>query len=81
MRNLAVLIIDRESENVEETIAAAQLAKEAGVEIIAVAVGKQVNDREISMIASEPTSDYKITLSDYTEVAHLKHKFYSLICP
>ena len=81
MRNLAVLIIDRESENVEETIAAAQLAKEAGVEIIAVAVGKQVNDREISMIASEPTSDYKITLSDYTEVADLKHKFYSLICP
>ncbi|XP_067950036.1 cartilage matrix protein-like [Watersipora subatra] len=81
VRNLAVLIMDRESDDMAETLAAADLAKEAGIEIIVVAVGKQVNDNEISMLASQPISDYKITLSDYTEVADFKHKVYSLICP
>lgn len=81
MRNLAVLILDREFKDFEKTLAAANRAKEEGIEIIVVAVGKQVNDREVSLLASHPTSDYKITLSDYTEVAELKHKFYSLICP
>ena len=81
VRNLAVLFMDRESTDFDETIVAAKMAKDAGIEIITVAVGKQVNDKEISLLSSEPTADYKITLSDYTEVADLKHKFYSLICP
>lgn len=73
--------MDRESSNLEETIAAARTARAAGIEIIVVAVGKEVNDFEISQIASRPTSGHKITLSDYSEIAELKNKFYSLICP
>lgn len=81
VRNLAVVILDRASGDYAATIAAAQRAKNAGIEIIAVAVGKEVNDAEITAIASQPSERYKITLSDYSEGADLKHKFYSLICP
>lgn len=81
MRNLAVVILDRASHDFEETVAAANRAKAAGIEIVAVAIGKEVNDNEVSLIASQPTANYKITLSDYSELTDLKHKFYSLICP
>lgn len=81
VRNIAVVILDRASDDYSATLAAANRAKAAGIEIIAVAVGKQANDYEIEQIASQPSEHYKLTLSDYSEVADLKHKFYALICP
>lgn len=76
-----MVIIDTESPDHEKTRAAAERAKSAGIEIIVVAVGKNVSDEEITSIASEPVSSHKITLADYTETLDLKHKFYALICP
>jgi len=73
--------MDRRSPNPHKTIAAAQRAKDAGIEVIVVAVGKEVDDAEITQIASGPIAGHKITISDYTDTVSLKHKFYSLICP
>lgn len=75
--------MDRASPDFAATVEAARRAKAAGIEIVAVAVGKEVNDREITEIASDPKSTHKITLSNYSEgeVEGLKHKFYSIICP
>lgn len=81
VRNLAVIIMDTASDDPEKTIAAAERAKSAGIEIIVVAVGKDVSDAEITAMASGPVSSHKISLSDYSETPDLKDKFYALICP
>ena len=77
-----MVILDKASENPSATIAAAERAKAAGIEILAVSVGKEVSDTEISAIASQPVEKYKLTLSDYSEeeVTSLQERYAEVIC-
>jgi Mg-chelatase subunit ChlD len=54
MTNKAVLITDGQSSNTDETLMEAVLAKNAGIQLIAVGVGLNMNQYELGMVVSSP---------------------------
>ncbi|XP_041376635.1 collagen alpha-4(VI) chain-like [Gigantopelta aegis] len=55
---IAVVITDGKSNNIAATRTQAKLARDAGITILAVGVGSNVDDTELNDIASDPDSQY-----------------------
>ena len=74
MRKVAVVILDRISDNIAATINEARSAQEEGVEIYVIAVGRKVNMAEARSISSLPSKNYFITVDSYDELSTLVPK-------
>ena len=74
MRKVAVVILDRISDNIAATIDEARSAQEEGVEIYVIAVGRKVNMAEARSISSLPSKNYFITVDSYDELSTLVPK-------
>ena len=68
-KKIAVVILDRESDNLRETVEEARLAKEEGIKMFVVTVGKGVPDAEALDIAS--SLNHVFSVSDYAELVSL----------
>ncbi|KAL3856134.1 hypothetical protein ACJMK2_015327 [Sinanodonta woodiana] len=66
--NIAILLTDGESTLMADTVSEANLNKERGVSIFAVGIGHNVNQEELTLIASAPKADFMYILENVTEL-------------
>ncbi|KAL3856013.1 hypothetical protein ACJMK2_015210, partial [Sinanodonta woodiana] len=66
--NIAILLTDGESTLMADTVSEANLNKERGVSIFAVGIGHNVNQEELTLIASAPKADFMFILANVTEL-------------
>ncbi|XP_013390757.1 cartilage matrix protein [Lingula anatina] len=79
VRKIAVVIVDGKSENRPAIYAAAKAAKQAGVELIAIGVGDNIEPKELGIIAT--SRRHVIRLQDYSQLrGQLRRLFYRVVC-
>ncbi|XP_013409331.1 cartilage matrix protein isoform X2 [Lingula anatina] len=79
VRKLAITVLTNKSRNVNATIAAAEEAKEAGIEMIAIGIGDEVDTDELHGIAS--TTNRVFRLLDYNAFrVRIRRLLYKVIC-
>jgi hypothetical protein len=66
-----VVVTDGQSMEPEHTVDAARTLKDSGVKVFAIGVGKSVDDKELTAIASQPTSTFKYHVSDYATLHYI----------
>ena len=72
MAKVAVVITDGKSRNMLRTLIEASRAKRNKVHLFAIGVGHAVNYRELSRMASHPSSEYFFQVAGYTALDSLK---------
>ena len=75
---IAIVITDGTSVNPAETIRQANLAKEAGIRMIAVGVGNNVFEEELRQIASNQRKYYPV--ADYNTLRSIEAGLRAMIC-
>jgi hypothetical protein len=78
-QKMAIIILDKSSPNYEQTAAEAAKAKEMGVEIFVVAVGKDITKEELELVASSPTENHVIRVNSYADLPGIASKLVELI--
>ncbi|KAL3856129.1 hypothetical protein ACJMK2_015322 [Sinanodonta woodiana] len=66
--NIAILLTDGESTLMAETVKEANLNKETGLSMFAIGIGHNVNEEELTLIASAPKADFMYILKNVTEL-------------
>lgn len=69
---VAIVITDGESNDPKATAHQAQLAREAGIHIFAIGVGRNVILSELKAIASQPSEQYVFQVDSYVALQRLK---------
>jgi len=79
--NVAVVVSDGNS-NVasHRTIAEADEARRRGVELFAVAVGRQANAAEMAGVASDPDGEHLLTMRTENDVTATANSLLDLLC-
>ena len=72
MSKVVVVITDGKSRNMLRTLIEASRAKRNGVHLFAIGVGHAVNYRELSRMASQPSSEYFFQVAGYSALGSLK---------
>ena len=80
-QKIAIVITDGSSFEPEKTKLQAQMAKDKGVVIFAIAVGDDVNPVETKAISSDPDSQYYFTLSSFSGLQTIVDELRVNACP
>ncbi|KAK7494669.1 hypothetical protein BaRGS_00014067, partial [Batillaria attramentaria] len=79
--NVAIIITDGQSTNPNDTIRAAQEARDAGITLFAVGVGDLAEMSELEEIATDPDAEYVFTVTDYSKLDNIAATFQEAVCP
>ena len=71
--HVMVIITDGQSRNPVETSIQAKAAKHAGIYVFAVGVGSDVDETELTTIASDPQKDFVFKVTDFSALANIKN--------
>lgn len=78
--HIAIVITDGKSQRSHETVKAAKVAHDKGIEIYAIGVGPNVKESELREIASDPDDKYFFTVGDYDALLAEKDIFRQKAC-
>ncbi|XP_061172938.1 cartilage matrix protein-like [Saccostrea echinata] len=78
--HVAIIITDGRSQNRESTLEAAKIAREKGIQIFAIGVGKYLDAEELEGIGSQPIGQHVFTVSSYSELGGIKDRLPSNAC-
>lgn len=78
-QKMAIIILDKASPNYKYAAAEAAKARKMGVEIFIVAVGDDITDGELRLVASSPLEDHVIRVNDYSELPGISSDLVDLI--
>ena len=78
--NIAVIITDGRSNKPDETKAAAKLARQHGIEVFSVGVGKGVSKTELNEMASDPDNTHVLMVDDFNKLGSIKGAFQQQTC-
>ena len=81
VRNVAIVVSDGNS-NVEahRTQSEAEAARQRGIELFAVAVGRESNRVEMEGIASDPDSEHLLSMRTENEITSTANSLLDLLC-
>ncbi|ESO97299.1 hypothetical protein LOTGIDRAFT_231504 [Lottia gigantea] len=78
VRKICIVITDGESQDSKKTAAEAKLARDAGIQMMAVGVSKSVNENELNRIAGDPSQVYIV--ETYDELDQIKEDLFGKAC-
>lgn len=78
--HVAIIITDGRSQNKQETLEAAKIAKEKGIQMFAIGVGQYLDIEELEGIGSEPAEQHVFNVSTFSELEGIKDKLPSNAC-
>lgn len=77
---VAVVITDGESTDSVKTAKAARAARELGIHLFAIGVGKRFDRQELESIANEPAKEYVFTVDNYSALQKILKVFAVKTC-
>ncbi|XP_067664921.1 cartilage matrix protein-like [Haliotis asinina] len=78
--HIIVVLTDGASQDFEATRAAAQNAHEKGVQVFAIGVGSQIDNKELEDIASDPDVDFKFKVTNFEALKRIEGKLAVKTC-
>ncbi|XP_046580211.1 cartilage matrix protein-like [Haliotis rubra] len=78
--HIIVILTDGASQDYEATRAAAQNAHEKGVQVFAIGVGSQIDNKELEDIASDPDEDFKFNVTNFEALKRIEGKLAVKTC-
>lgn len=78
--HVAIIITDGRSQKREATLEAARIAREKGIQIFAIGVGRFLDIEELEGMGSEPTGQHVFTVSSYSALGGIKDRLPSNAC-
>ncbi|XP_061172925.1 cartilage matrix protein-like [Saccostrea echinata] len=76
---ILILITDGMSQNSNETVKQAAITKQAGINILAVAVGAPIM-KELEMVASNPATDFVFNVTDFNSLPSIVNSLATTTC-
>jgi len=80
VNKLVVVLTDNPSTNTAATLAAASALRQAGIGVVTVGIGSNLNFYELSSVASYPFSNYSFTAARSMNLANLTDPIKRIIC-
>ena len=77
---IGIVITDGGSDNQGKTLVEAKKARDSGIKMIAVGVGKSVNQAELEGIANKPTSQYVFNVDSFDVLHTIQAILSTLTC-
>lgn len=77
---VAVVITDGKSTETKKTIEAARVAREMGIHLFAIGVGKKYDRKELENIANKPSDEYVFTVDNYSALKNILNVFAVKTC-
>ncbi|CAH1787670.1 unnamed protein product [Owenia fusiformis] len=77
---VAIVLTDGKSQDYHGTVAAARLAKSFDIRIYAIGIGSEVNEEELTQIASNPDCTHTSHLFSFDEVADVVYSIQRDVC-
>lgn len=77
---VAVVITDGKSTETKKTIEAARVAREMGIHLFAIGVGKKYDRNELEKIANKPSDEYVFTVDNYSALKNILNVFAVKTC-
>ncbi|ESO97298.1 hypothetical protein LOTGIDRAFT_231503 [Lottia gigantea] len=78
VRHICIVITDGESQDSKKTADEAKLARNAGIQMMAVGVSESVNEEELNKIAGDPSQVYIV--ETYDELDQIKEDLFGKAC-
>ncbi|XP_046378047.2 cartilage matrix protein-like [Haliotis rufescens] len=78
--HIIVILTDGASQDYEATQLAAQNAHQKGVQVFAIGVGSQIDNKELEDIASDPDEDFKFKVTNFEALERIKGKLAAKTC-
>lgn len=72
MPNIAIVVTDGQSQNPTQTAAEAKLARDAGINMLAIGVGSGAKAAELNAIATDPDSTHVFQADNFDALNSLK---------
>ena len=80
LENIAVVLTDGGSDDFDETIEEARLARQAGIVVIAVGVAGWVDTNELNEIASDPDERNVLFAEDFDSILQIGANLKAILC-
>ncbi|XP_035826806.1 uncharacterized protein LOC101848762 [Aplysia californica] len=78
--NIAVIVTDGRSNKPDETKAAAKLARDHGINVFSVGVGKGISKTELNEMATDPDNSHVLMVDDFSKLSAIKGAFQQQTC-
>ena len=78
--NVAIVITDGKSNDANETRLEAETLKSDGVFIFSIGIGNNVNMKELTNIASQPTNQFRFTVKNFNALQSIMKQIVSRTC-
>ncbi|GFR96142.1 collagen alpha-5(VI) chain, partial [Elysia marginata] len=78
--NIGIIVTDGKSNNAGATKRAAENARNHGIEIFSVGVGRGISQSELKEMATDPDSSHVLTVTDFTKLNAIKSAFQAQTC-
>lgn len=69
---IAIIITDGKSSNKSETARQAALLRDQGIYVFSIGVGRALDERELHLIAGQPSKDYVFKVDNYKALDKIK---------